>query len=88
MKRVHGASQTARHAQWLHHPAASLDDGTAIDARLMDDIISEETEKIREMVGPDAFAQGRYDQAVELLRNFIIQPDFPDFLTLEAYNHI
>ncbi len=68
--------------QWIRH-TAKLDDGRTVDAPLYLALLEEELAKLR-----DTRAGGRHDDAAALLRELIGAPNFPDFLTLPAYDMI
>lgn len=70
--------------QWTAH-GASLADGRRITRDLVRSFADEELENIRVEVGDDAFAQGRFVQAAQLLNTVALARDFPEFLTLPAY---
>jgi malate synthase len=50
-----------------------------------DEVIDEELERIREVIGDEAFTKGRYDEARNLYREMALSDDFAEFLTLPAY---
>ncbi|MDF2967434.1 MAG: malate synthase [Nocardioidaceae bacterium] len=50
-----------------------------------DEVIDEELERIREVIGDEAFEKGRYDEAKSLYREMALSDDFAEFLTLPAY---
>ena len=70
--------------QWVHH-GGKLNDGPTITADLVRRIEDEELAKIREAVGADVFAEGRYDEAKRLFEQVALSDDFVEFLTLPAY---
>lgn len=70
--------------QWLHH-GATLDDGRPITVELFRRLLAEELTKIRNAVGVDRFAAGRYRDASELFDRLSTAPELEDFLTLPAY---
>jgi malate synthase len=73
--------------QWLHN-AAPMEDGRIITSELYKAIYTEELEKIQAMVGPERYANGRFEDAAGLFDNLVTNPDFVDFLTLPAYDMI
>lgn len=74
--------------QWMHHPAAQLDDGRKLTPELYRTLTDEELEKIRMMVGDPAFNDGQYAVARELMDQLVLNPDYSEFLTLKAYSHL
>lgn len=74
--------------QWIHHPGATLSDGRPIDRNVFRKMVPEELEKIKEMVGPEAYAAGKFEEARQILEELVINDNFIDFLTLIAYDHL
>ncbi len=74
--------------QWIHSPKGILDDGRKITANLIDAWITEELDNIRAEVGDTAFHRVRYVEAANLFRTLSTDADFPEFLTLPAYEHL
>ncbi len=74
--------------QWVHHATGILDTGKNITYELFKSLLQEEIEKIRNEVGGERFAAGRYRRASELLDKLTSDERFSDFLTLVAYNDI
>jgi malate synthase len=50
-----------------------------------DEVIDEELERIREVIGEEAFDKGRYEEAKDLYREMALSDEFAEFLTLPAY---
>ena len=72
--------------QWVHSPAGILADGRNITVELFREMVPEELEKIRHLVGSDRFGGGTYETAARLLDDLVTAEDFDDFLTLKAYD--
>ena len=70
--------------QWLRH-GAKLDDGRKIDTALIDAILKEELDKIRSQ-GADQLT--RLDEAAKMFRGMATASEFPEFLTLPAYDWV
>jgi malate synthase len=70
--------------QWLHNDIA-LSDGTHVTRDLVERVIEEETQAIRERVGDAAFEAGRFADARSLFVQMALADDYADFLTLPAY---
>ncbi len=66
--------------QWVKH-GARLQDGRTVTPQLVRQIVSEEME--RKWKGG-----GKFELAARLFEDMMTRPDFPDFLTLVAYDHI
>ena len=73
--------------QWIRH-GARLDDRRTIDAALCRAILDEELSKLRGLAGEAAYRHGRYADAARLFRDLIEAPEFPEFLTIPAYDLI
>jgi malate synthase len=74
--------------QWVHHPEGKLENGAKITMDLVRKIITEEMDRIRREVGADDFDQILYESASQLFDEIIADPQFEEFLTLKAYDHL
>jgi malate synthase len=72
--------------QWLHN-GVRLSDGTQVTRELVERIVDEEMDGIRQARG-DAFAAGRWDDARALFTTMALADEMPDFLTLPAYERM
>ncbi len=73
---------------WLHNPNALLDDGRTISAALVKALTDEELGKIKNVVGAEAFAKGKFDLARRIFDELIYADEPADFLTLKAYEYL
>ncbi|MBT8219399.1 MAG: malate synthase A, partial [Bacteroidia bacterium] len=73
--------------QWIHHKA-NLEDGRTITADLYRQLLKEELQNIRQMIGPTAFAKGRFQEAEQLFNDLVLNEEFTEFLTIPAYDMI
>jgi malate synthase len=73
--------------QQLHFNAA-LEDGQKVTRELFDRCLGEEMERVRGEVGADAYAAGRFPEAIELFRTMSTSAELVPFLTLPAYRLI
>ncbi len=71
--------------QWIHHPAGRFADGTKVTVELVETILAEELEAIRQEMGPQAYADSKFEQAGTLFLSISTAEEFVDFLTLPAY---
>ena len=71
--------------QWIRH-GAKLDDGRTVTRELVEDILDQEIVRIHELVGDQIWERGRPVQTREILERVALSDDFPEFLTLEAYD--
>jgi len=74
--------------QWVNHPDARLDDGREVTVDLAMSMIPEELQKIRELVGDEAFEGGRFEEARSIMEELISADNPVDFLTLPAYEYV
>jgi malate synthase len=73
--------------QWLQYRAV-LDDGLPVTPELFDRALTEEMERVRDEIGPAAYAEGRFPEAIRLFRDLSLADTFEDFLTIPAYQLI
>ena len=73
--------------QWIQHEA-KLSSGAPITSDLVRKVIPEELEKTRGHIGAARFDAGKFDLASRLFEQMMTTGDFPDFLTLIAYEHL
>jgi len=71
--------------QWVHL-GASTDTGVKVDRNLIDRIAEEEMDRIKTEIGDGAFAASHFQTARDLFEEVALSEDFPDFLTLPAYD--
>lgn len=74
--------------QWLHHRGAALDDGRAITPELYRSLLPTELKNIEQLVGRDTFLSEEFQLALRLFNHLVMQQEFTEFLTLEAYRHL
>jgi malate synthase len=75
--------------QWIRHEA-ELDDGRRVTPELVRELEGSELERIREEIGDDDwfYSEGRPDLSRELFEAVALAEDFPEFLTLPAYERL
>ena len=73
--------------QWLKNEA-KLDDGRTLMPEMVLNWQEEELEKIKKYVGEERFKNGKFELATELFDDLILNDNFKEFLTLEAYRFI
>jgi malate synthase len=71
--------------QWMRNPEGKLADGRKVTIHLVDEVVGEELEHLRNKVGEQVFASGNYLLASEIFSDLVKNDDFIDFLTLPAY---
>jgi malate synthase len=72
--------------QWLHNDVR-LSNGEKVTRELVERMVDEEMAAIAEARG-DAFAGGRWDDARALFTEMALADEYPDFLTLPAYERM
>jgi len=65
--------------QWMKH-GATMSDGTAVTVPLVREVVAQQCQKLSGLVPQDALTQ-----AADLYQQMMTDPDFPEFLTLGAY---
>lgn len=73
--------------QWLHHQA-TLDDGRVLTTELYNHLLESEIQNLQKTVGKDRFEKGRFELAIRLFDELVLDKNFEEFLTLKAYQHI
>ncbi len=74
--------------QWMRHPAGRFEDATKITAPLVESMLDEELGRLRESLGPQAYAASRFDDAGRLFLEVSTADEFVEFLTLPAYEQL
>ena len=70
--------------QWIHH-GASVRDGTKVSEDMVRKVEDEELDRIRQAIGHDEYANGRFDDARGVFERVALGDDFVEFLTIPAY---
>ena len=73
---------------WVHHPSAILSEGPKISMELYDKMVPQELEKIKSLYGETNFESSRIDAARGLFDRLVKASEFPEFLTLLAYDEL
>jgi len=73
--------------QWLNNEA-QLASGEKVTKELVTSVVDEEYAALQAAVGDDAAARGHLEAARKLFFECAVDPDFPDFLTLPAYEEV
>ena len=73
--------------QWLRH-GAKLEDGRVVDERLVREALTEVEIELQARVGHERHTSGHFHLARRLFLDMMIGGEFPEFLTLVAYEHI
>lgn len=73
--------------QWLHHQV-KLSDGRIINQELLEAMLLEEVDQIRQLVGDGPFWNGKFSDAINLMKELIFNNAYVDFLTLHAASQL
>jgi malate synthase len=73
--------------QWVRH-GARMNNGRAVTSALVRETIAEELEKLGANQDAARFDSGKLDLAARLFDQITTGPEFPEFMTLVAYEHI
>ncbi len=73
--------------QWIRH-SSRLSEGPPVTVDLVREIADEELSKIRERLGEELWAKGRFAEARQVFEEVALSESFPAFLTLAAQRHI
>jgi malate synthase len=73
--------------QWLKF-GATLDTGQKVTLEYFETALKEEMERVKGEVGSDAFANGRFKDAIASFKSMSTSEKFEPFLTLSAYKKI
>lgn len=73
--------------QWIRHNAVMMD-GRRVTAELFNNVLQEELDKIQVERGSDQYAGGKFELARQLFTEMITGQEFPEFLTLVAYDYL
>ena len=74
--------------QWIRHPKGILTDGRKVTVELFRTLLAEEMDKIREKIGAERFAAGKYELAAKLFDRITTDETFVEFLTLPGYTYL
>jgi len=74
--------------QWVHHPKGVLNDERNITLDMVREMTKEELESIKEEVGAETYAKGKYELAAKLFDEIISNDQLEEFLTLRAYENL
>ncbi|WP_018411238.1 malate synthase A [Methyloversatilis thermotolerans] len=91
---IHGLMEDAATAEisraqvwsWIRSPKGKLDDGRKVTADMVRELIAQELENIRNLLGP-AYSD-TYARAAQLFGDMCVSEELEDFLTLPAYERM
>jgi malate synthase len=71
--------------QWIRNERGRLNDNRKVTVELVRQIIGEELEKIKGLVGAERYTGGNFQKATQLFDRLVTANEFVEFLTLPAY---
>jgi malate synthase len=74
--------------QWIRHPDGKLSDGRKVTNKLFREVLTEELTKIKQAIGVDRFASGKFEIARDLFDKMTTNDEFAEFLTLPGYEKL
>jgi malate synthase len=74
--------------QWIRHPDGKLSDGRKVTKKLFREVLTEELTKIKQAIGVDRFAKGKFEIARDLFDKMTTDDEFAEFLTLPGYEKL
>ena len=73
--------------QWLHK-SVMLEDGRTFTEGMYQQLKKEEIKKVKNYVGETRYDQGKFETAIKLFDDLILNKEFVEFLTLPAYKYL
>jgi malate synthase len=73
---------------WIRSPQGVLDDGRKVTRELFQELLPQELAKVREILGEQQYAAGKYGAAAQMFEQLTLDENFVDFLTLPAYDYV
>jgi malate synthase len=73
---------------WIRSPLGVLDDGRKVTKELFQQLLPQELQKVRELLGDKQYAAGKYDEGAKMFGELTLRDDFVQFLTLPAYDFV
>ena len=73
--------------QWIRHHV-SVKEGIRASPELVRQIVEEELSKIRQVIGVETYAKGRFNEARAIFELVAVDDAFIEFLTIPAYEYI
>jgi malate synthase len=74
--------------QWIRSPKGVLDDGRKVTQELFRSLLSEELPKVKNLLGPETWKAGQYEEAARLFEQITTNDEYVEFLTLPGYDRL
>jgi malate synthase len=65
-----------------------MSDGTPVSVTTVTATIPKVLDKLKQRIGEKAFTAGRYELAARMFQDMTASEEFPEFLTIPAYQHL
>jgi malate synthase len=73
---------------WIRSTHGVMDDGRKVSKELFRELLPQELSKVREMLGENGYASGKYEEGAKMFEQLTLADEFVEFLTLPAYEYI
>lgn len=73
--------------QWVNNSAV-MDNGKIITAELYQETKASELEKIKNLVGAENYQNGKFQEAIAIFDDLVLNKDYQEFFTTKAYQQI
>ena len=73
--------------QWAKY-GARMNDGTPVSVATVASTIPKVLDNLKQRLGDKAFSSGRFDVAARMFQEMTASDEFPEFLTIPAYQHL
>ncbi|HXV08659.1 MAG TPA: malate synthase A [Burkholderiales bacterium] len=73
---------------WIRSPLGKLDDGRKVTRELFKELVPQELQRVRELLGERQYAAGKYPEGAQMFEALTLRDDFVEFLTLPAYDYL
>jgi malate synthase len=73
---------------WIRSPLGKLDDGRKVTKELFRELVPQELERVRAILGEQSYAAGKYEEAAKMFEELTLNDEFVEFLTLPAYDYV
>jgi malate synthase len=73
---------------WIRSPLGKLDDGRKVTKDLFKELVPEELQRVRQILGDRQYAAGKYPEGAQMFEELTLRDDFVEFLTLPAYDYL
>lgn len=74
--------------QWIRHEQGNLSDGRKITKKLVSEMIDQEVDKLRRLVGEEAWKDREFEKAKQIFSDLVLDDEFTEFLTLPASQYL